>query len=99
MQHVGRPMALNLTEIDSQKSEHDSRRVISSATTLSMDFIALDEACEQEVFHQNAHRVTRPCPLHDIGHIHDIGLKGPLPHDRWIRHTGICTHSVRPYSY
>ena len=29
----------------------------------TVDFIALDEACEQEVFHQNAHRVTRPGPL------------------------------------
>ena len=30
----------------SEKSEHDTLRVISSATTLSVVFIALDEACD-----------------------------------------------------
>ena len=44
----------------SQKSEHGGRRGMSSATTFSVDFIALDEACEQEVVGQNVHRVTRP---------------------------------------
>ena len=31
-----------------------------------MVFIALDEACEQEVGRQNAHRVTRPYPVRSL---------------------------------
>ena len=65
----GRPISVTPDDITffrdrkSQKSEHDSACVISSATTLSVVFIALDEACELEVGRQNAHRVKRADPL------------------------------------
>ena len=47
-----RPTQILGIGIESQKSEHDSRWGMSSATTPSVVFIALDEACEQEVVDQ-----------------------------------------------
>ena len=52
------------TGIESQKSEHVLRREISSATTPSVVFIGLGEACEHQVGRQKPPHVNRHAPVH-----------------------------------
>jgi hypothetical protein len=63
MQGWRRPMALNGTGIEFGKSEHDSRRRISRATTVSAVFIVLGQRCGVQVVHQKVGHTTRPGPL------------------------------------
>ena len=58
-----RPMTSLFSGIESQKSEHDSRWGISSATTLSNWLLALDQSCSREVVLRKVPRKTRPYPL------------------------------------
>jgi hypothetical protein len=56
-------MALNGTGIEFGKSEHDSRRRIRRATTISADFIVLLQRCGVQVVLQKVRHKSRWCPL------------------------------------
>ena len=63
MQGWRRPMALNGTGIEFGKSEHDSRRRISRATTISADFILLGQRCGVQVVLRKVGHTTRHPPV------------------------------------
>ena len=67
MQGWRRPMALNGTGIEFGKSEHDSRRITSRATTTSAHFILLGQRCGVQVVLQKVGRDNRPPPVTEIG--------------------------------
>ena len=56
-------MALNGTGIEFGKSEHDSRRITSRATTTSAHFILLGQRCGVQVVLQKVGRDNRPPPV------------------------------------
>jgi hypothetical protein len=56
-------MALNGTGIEFGKSEHDSRRITSRATTTSADFIVLRQRCGVQVVLQKVGRDKRTPPV------------------------------------
>ena len=58
MQGWRRPKAQNGTGIESGKSEHDRRRQISRATTISEDFIVLGQRCGQQVLRKKATSIS-----------------------------------------
>ena len=52
-------MTQNGTGIETKKSEHDSRRGINRATTLSADFMVLGQRCGQQVVPRKVGHVPR----------------------------------------